>query len=401
MPQPAKSKTDKIAAKPIEIFRSGAFVDAYKRKVEFTPEILARAAKIYDPALKAAPLQRGHASTSATPAVGWIASLAYDAAADRLRATPEKVALEFAEEVDAGAYRYVSAAFYQPDMSNNPAPGEYYLHHVAALGAAAPAVAGLQPISFSTSDEGELLVFTAPLEFGEDAEAAWRDGGIVAMFRRIKNFLIEKYGTDDADKAIPEYDLTWLTEASARAGERASMKERSSTGLAFAQPTQEIELTDKPNDEAEKLKKQLADRDAQLKELAFAENTRFAEGLVAARKLPSNQVPVVAALLTRLADTPDAEPLAFSETIDGKPVEKKIGAAAALKTMLGALPEMVDAGEAAKRMDALEAKAPVMFSAPAGYSVDPEQAALHAKAADYAAKHNVDFVEAYKAVGGR
>jgi len=40
------------------------------------------------------------------------------------------------------------------------------------------------------------------------------------------------------------------------------------------------------------------------------------------------------------------------------------------------------------------------YSAPAGFTVDAERAALDAKARDYAAKNNVDYIVAYKAVGG-
>lgn len=400
MPQPAKSKPTNAAAKPIEIFRSGNFTATDKRAFEFTPERVARSAAIYDPALKAAPFQRGHVIDTATPAVAWVASLAYDAKADRLRAIPEKVEASFAEEVDAGRYRYVSASFYLPDQPNNPVPGEYYLHHVACLGAAAPAVTHLAPLSFSESADGELITFTAPIDFGEASAAAWRDSGQLALFRSLKNLLIEEFGQEKADRAVPESSLTWLVEMTARDGERAALKEQGNS--SFAQPTEENDLTEKSTQEADDLRKQLDAANAKVREATFAENKRYAEDLVAKRKLPSNQVPVVAALLSRFADeAADDQPIAFSETVDGKSVAKKLGTVAAIKGVLDALPEMVDAGEAAKRKDALESKAPATFAAPEGYSVDPEQAALHARAVEYAAKHNVDIVTAAKAVGGR
>ena len=79
----------------------------------------------------------------------------------KLCADIDQLDASFAEAARAGRYRYQSATFYLPDQKSNPKPGAYYLHHVAILGAEAPAVPGLAPVQFN--DGGEGLAFTAPI----------------------------------------------------------------------------------------------------------------------------------------------------------------------------------------------------------------------------------------------
>ena len=76
------------------------------------------------------------------PAYGWIQSL--NTTDDhKIEAAPEQVDAAFAELVEAGRYKKISASFFGPDVAGNPVPGTYYLKHVGFLGATAPAVKGL------------------------------------------------------------------------------------------------------------------------------------------------------------------------------------------------------------------------------------------------------------------
>ncbi len=47
-----------------------------------------------------------------------------------LSATPRQVDPAFAEMVEAGRFKKISASFYAPSASGNPVPGTYYLRHV-------------------------------------------------------------------------------------------------------------------------------------------------------------------------------------------------------------------------------------------------------------------------------
>ncbi|HVY33555.1 MAG TPA: hypothetical protein VG960_03955, partial [Caulobacteraceae bacterium] len=136
----------------IEIFRPGTHRAENGQSYTFTEADVAAIAGAYDPAVFASPLVLGHPKTD-DPAWGWVAGLSINAAGV-LVATHEKVAAEFAEGVDAGRYRKVSAAFYAPEDPANPTPGAWYLRHVGYLGAQAPAVKGLQAAFAADAAEG-------------------------------------------------------------------------------------------------------------------------------------------------------------------------------------------------------------------------------------------------------
>lgn len=141
-------------AKAIRIFRAGDFVSAEGTEVSFTAADLAAIAAAYDPASDPAPLVVGHPRMD-DPAYGWVGRL--EVQGDVLVAHPDQVEPGFAETVNAGRYRKISAQFYPPDHSGNPAPGQYYLKHVGFLGAHAPAVKGLGTVSLGAGDVGDLL----------------------------------------------------------------------------------------------------------------------------------------------------------------------------------------------------------------------------------------------------
>ena len=54
--------------------------------------------------------------------------------------------------VKDGHYRKVSISFYSPDSQINPHPGQWTARHLALLGAAPPAVKGLEPFNFAEWD---------------------------------------------------------------------------------------------------------------------------------------------------------------------------------------------------------------------------------------------------------
>jgi len=174
--------------KPIHIFRTGKHTSAGGITLDFTADMLREAAEAYDPALHEAPIVVGHPKDNG-PAFGWISGLTFSD--DGLHATPDQVNTDFEELVETGAYKKVSASLYTPDAPANPTPGKYYVRHVGFLGAMPPSIKGLDALAFNEGDEGVV-------EFSADWE-------IAGIFRRLREFLIEKFGIEDADNAIPGY----------------------------------------------------------------------------------------------------------------------------------------------------------------------------------------------------
>lgn len=150
------------ALAPFDIFRAGTHTDVGGRTLSFAAADLDATAAAYDPAKHEAPLVVGHPALDA-PAYGWVKALARDG--EVLRATPDQVEAQFAERVNAGRYKKISASFWLPDAPGNPAPGVYSLRHVGFLGAAAPAVKGLRAPQFAGDEAGVVtLEFAAPGE---------------------------------------------------------------------------------------------------------------------------------------------------------------------------------------------------------------------------------------------
>ena len=182
--------------KSIHIFRAGKHTSSNGTALEFSESDLQAMVSAYDPKLHEAPIVVGHPADNG-PAFGWVGSMKI--AGGDVFANPEQLNTDFAEQVQAGAYKKVSASLYTPEHPGNPAPGSYYLRHVGFLGAQPPAIKGLEAISFSDGD-GEIVEFAAE----------WESAGI---FRRLRDFFIEQFGVEKADQAIPGYLVEGIEDA--------------------------------------------------------------------------------------------------------------------------------------------------------------------------------------------
>ncbi len=145
----------------IEIFRAGRHIDDAGVAHLFSEADLAGMATSYNPALREAPLTVGHPKDN-LPAYGWVKGVVRNAAG-ALAIQAHQVEPQFAEMVQAGRFKKRSASFYPPQAPNNPVPGQWYLRHVAFLGAQPPAVAGLKDIEFSEGDAAGAVNFSDPV----------------------------------------------------------------------------------------------------------------------------------------------------------------------------------------------------------------------------------------------
>lgn len=384
---------------PIHIFRPGTQTDTSGTTLAFTEAMLEASAKAYDPALHEAPLVVGHPKTDG-PAYGWVQTLAFSQ--DGLAAQPHQVDPEFAELVRAGRFKKISASFYTPDSPQNPVPGVFYLRHVGFLGAAPPAVKGLKPVAFAAGEEGVV-------EFSDDA---WAERQNASLWRNLREWILAKFGKDEADRAVPGYQVETVEDAARKELlEQQAQPAFAEGGPANPKP-KEGDVDQKELDAAkaklaeeraklDKDKADFAEVEAKVKTTRqgqiHVEHVAFAEGLVKEGKLLPAHKDTVVALMDNLAATEAV--LEFAEEGGGKTSK---AALQSMKDMLAASPKLVDFTERATGDPA--ATGTLTFAAPQGFTVDAEQLELHNKALAYQQAHQgVDYITAVTAVsaGGK
>ena len=362
-------------SKKIHIFKSGTRQDSSGAMVTITDADLAATAAAYDPAKHEAPLVIGHPKHD-SPAYGWVKSIFFSDG--DLYVIPTQINPVFAEGVDAGQWKKVSASFYLPSSPSNPVPGTYYLRHVGFLGAQPPAVKGLLPVEFADAD-GEQIV---TLDFAD-----YDDMQQAGLWRNLREWLLAKFGKEAADQVIPGYAVDDLMQS--------AMREESSDGSC---PVNYSEKAMKEQEAAlaaenQQLKQQLAQaKQAELAAKAAArtkEHSDFADGLIAEGRLLPKHKPVVLAFLN------------FSEadvSLEFGEGDAKQSLGSAFRDYLKDQPVVVEFGEYATKGKAHGGTGTADFSAPVGYVIDQSRNAVHAQALAYQKANGVTYEQAVKAV---
>ena len=369
-----------MTTKTLQIFRPGKHTAMSGAALSFSESDLAATAAAYDPAKHEAPLVCGHPKHD-DPAYGWVGKLAF--VEGGLAAEPVQVNADFAELVNAGAFKKISASFYAPDSPSNPVPGVYYLRHVGFLGAQAPAVKGMRNPSFADGEKGVI-------EFG-----GYEDVVHVGLLRSLRDWIISKAGLAEADQAIPADALAVLEDA-ARQEDPDELETPVVPNPSFIEKgSDQVTPEQKAALEAEnaQLKQQLAEAGARDKAARLAArhaaNADFAEGLVKAGKLLPSQKDAAVATLDYI-DAAD-KVVEFGEGEAKQPLGE------AFKAMLSATAKQIEFAEVGK--DGGEAKAVAAYNVPRGFQVDEAQVLLRQKALEYAEANKCDFVTAVRAVG--
>ena len=376
----------------LEIFKSGTHTTMDGKRLSFSEADIQATKDAYDPAVVRAPLVVGHPKTD-DPAYGWVSSL--DFSSNVLTAAPNQVEPEFAEMVNSGRFPKISASFFHPESPSNPKPGVWYLRHVGFLGAAAPAVKGLKEASFSDGGEGVVTVEFADTDF----DHRWV---ISKVLRNLRDWMLEKFGAEEANKVVQDW-MAREAEDQARPEDRMAFADSENTDVDTTQPE---ETTVPPNKDdqvnaefAERetaLQARQAELDARDKALADKEKAArneeiasFADKLVAEGKLLPGEKDGVVSFMQGLAEE---HSVSFA---DGEQAVEKTGQEF-FREFLNGLPTRVDFAERGAVDD--EDSTAASFSAPQGFSVDPERLALHNKALSYQAQHNCDYNTALAAV---
>lgn len=362
----------------IEIFKAGTRRDANGVEVTITVEQLQQAIDAYDPAFHESPVVIGHPKDN-LPAYAWVKRLVLDG--EILKAELDQIDPEFAEMVEKGRFKKVSASFYLAHSPNNPKQGSLYLRHVGFLGAMPPAVKGLRNPEFAEIEDGVV-------DFAD-----WTDA---TLWRRLRDWLLGKYGQDEADKALPDYLVNGMQEEAVR---NAILPEKP---VLFNEPNppqpqgdskmseEEKAELDRLKAENEALKAEQAKAEAEKKaaelEATKQDNTAFCEALVQQGKLAPVAKEAALALLNCSATTVMGYNPEFNEG------ESMLTLA---KQFLTTQPQVVVFSEVATAEKAAGEQADEVSYAETD---DPARIALDRKARAYMKEHNCDYATAIAAV---
>lgn len=387
------------ASKPLHIFKPGRWTTVAGETIEFGEADLAATAAAYNPKIHKAPIVKGHPVIDA-PAQGWADQLVIQARG--LYAVPGKVDPAFAEEARTGRWGTVSAKFYRPDAANNPVPGVWYLRHIGVLGAHPPGVKGLDDPEFAEASDDGCVCFAEGVAFGE-----WDGMTNANLWRNLREWVLGKFGQEDADKVLPGYDVRALelgaaeeiNEARQAAGAPAAFAEDAAPSVPSTKPQPPQESAVLTAEEAARLRKENEDKDREIAALkaadaqrknaaVLADNAAFAESMASEARIPAAMKGQVAAIGAQLAAAPDVE---FGEGDAKKPLHESF------RDFIRALPQQVAFGEQASRDRAKVASdeaTPVEFAEGA----DPERVQQDKRIRAYAKEHKVDYSTAAHAV---
>ncbi|MCX8506509.1 MAG: peptidase [Alphaproteobacteria bacterium] len=364
--------------KKLTIFRPGTFTPMNGKAIDFSKSDIATIIAGYNRDKGEAPIVVGHPTLNA-PAFGWIDKLQMgdDGA---IEAIPHQVDAAFAALVSEGKYKKISSSFFAPNDTGNPNPGNYYLRHVGFLGAMPPAVPGLRGIEFSQS-EGDIN-FSADFVDYDDLR-------VVRILRGLREWIIGKFGAEEANKIVDNWDLDSLTQSA-----MTEPPAPSETSFSTTQPQEVIvtkEEADKLAAENAALKQQIAFAATRAKADALhSQNVAFADGLVTGGKIVADHKAVIVATLDALGA--GEKPISFAA---GDGVEKPL--ADEFKAMFAAAKPIINFAEFATGGKAAD-KSSTSDKRFAGMNVDEERAALHDKAIAFAAANKTDYATAITAV---
>lgn len=318
----------------IQVFRAGTHTDAAGNERTWTEQDLDAMVARYRPDVHEAPVVLGHPKENA-PAYGWVEGLKREGGV--LYATLKDLAPEFTEWVKQGRYKKRSIALY-PDLT---------LKHIGFLGAVPPAIKGLADVQFSEAD-------AMVMEFSD-----YRIGSVGRIMQRLREFIIEQFGSDAADKVVSNYEIEDLQrdipdepvspaetslfheskEDSVSKDLEDKLKASEAEAAQFAEQAQTAVA------ENAELKKQLAAGQAAQRK---AEHRAFCEGLQQEGKLSPAMLPAALDFMEVLHGAGEFEFAEGDKTVKAQPIDR-------FRSFLADLPKQVVFGESATKSSAADA----------------------------------------------
>ncbi|MEC4091828.1 hypothetical protein [Pseudoalteromonas rubra] len=251
-----------------EIFRAGTHTDSSGQTQEFTEADLNSVVTNFTP--KTSPLVIGHPDMNA-PAWGWTSELKVENGA--LFARAEDVAVEFAEAVEDKRYPNRSVRL-------EGKAGDYTLGHIGYLGGKPPAVAGM-PWQFNGAEPGIVFEFAASdAEERADDVALQAARTLTSFMGNLREWFIEQYGVETADRVMPNWDADWLKRQTAIADHEID-KERYGDHRFSAPPTKTEETqVSEPTDQEKALQAKLDAAEQQNAQLQFNQRKHEAQTFI-------------------------------------------------------------------------------------------------------------------------
>ncbi len=346
----------------VEIFKGGKQTDSTGREHD-ADNLIDKAVATFDAKTHEPPAVIGHPKDNA-PAYAWVEGLKEEVVNGTkvLLAKFKQVVPEFEEMVKNGLFKKRSASFY-PDGR---------LRHVGFLGAAPPAVKGLADIGFKDDDQ-------VTFEF----EDSWKLAGIGRLLNNIREFIIEKFGREEADKVISPWEIENIKEptiepadafsdGSKTKGEK-NMGNYSEEDLKKAVETAKREERDKVNSENEKKRR----------EMQFSNDLEGVRDFCEAMVKKGHIAPawIDSGLKQFMESLAGKEPIEFSETKKQTPLEW-------VKDFFeNQMPKLVEFKEVATRTELPEVE-------PEFAECSEDRLELHKKIQALAKKENISYVEA-------
>ena len=374
----------------IEVFKAGTRTDSQGRTKTFTTADLDQVVANHDPE-HPAPHVITHKEVYSPFAYAQSADVKREG--DSLLVKADKVEPQFEKLVRDGR-------LYERSVRLMPTDKGWKLGHVAWLGAEPPAVEGLAPLQFESGQE-----------FYDFEMDSYTPNAMARLFRRVREFIVDKFDIETADKVIPDYEIESLSDHATRMRE----KDNEDSSTSFTQHTGDETMPDftqadidaarqEAADEARKQAKadfarqeeesQNALREERNKRLS-AEFNAEVKGWVDAGKTTPAQAEGMAEFMLQLSDGEDAH-FEFSagegdkkETLKKSPLEW-------FREFAQSLGKQVDTGrsDAGDELDAGSHN----YTAPQNSHVDADRLELHNKALDYQKTHDVDYIDAVRAV---
>lgn len=216
----------------IEAFRAGTHTDSAGNTHTWSEDDVQAIADQYNvsvssdnPNRREAPVVVGHPKDN-SPAFGWIQSA--KKVKDKLVLTLSQLNEDFVKALREGAYKYRSISLF-PDNT---------IRHIGFLGGAQPAVPGLGPINWSTTDDDvmtfEFSADETPVSVEEDITEIERQNNFFKrLFERFKIDVSSLETSDHTeDKGMPEKtDMEKLTQQIAELNEKITERDQTISDL--------------------------------------------------------------------------------------------------------------------------------------------------------------------------
>jgi hypothetical protein len=364
----------------------------------------------YDPASFQAPLIITHDTKGVADSALHATEFAYGVPSalkrvgDKVKAVFDNVAPEFRNWVKENKLTSVSPSFYLPNSPNNPTPGKLALRHIAALGATPPAIKALSgslktAFNFEESSGDGAIDFNFEVD-PDTLEFCGCGGEYIEsnIFQRLRDWLIDEYSLETADKIIPAFELGILMERRMDNPlmERLIKLEDYVHGQPKDAPAHPIytetmpEETKTPDfaEQEAKLIKMAADLAQREAKLRRSEYTNFCE-----TELKAKLTPAIAATEEVVAFM---EFLSVSQPMDFSEENKQQSPLDWFKGLMTRIPDQVNFSEVASG-----APVDVGNSAPAVTGVfNASEVDLDRQIRSYMQQHGVEYAEAWRQIRG-